>query len=224
MLQNDSHALAARWFLTHRAEQQQDLLIVWYSDGRLGATLLVDGRPNRGVMTGGNELGHTRFPGIETEKCFCGKVGCLERIVSSEFLWKQDEKRSGSSNHTLLKDRVAQFTTIEQDPALGVMMSLFAQGLSNAINLLRLHRLVLVSPYTHQASFNEELLKQIRSLVLPDLSHRTQIDLWDQPSAGSAENAGWLVLAEMMYGGWDALGQRPRLEAKSTRGRVSLHI
>ena len=67
VLGNDMQALAARWLLTHRAEPRQDVLLVWFTDGRLGSALLVDGRPNRGSVTGGNELGHTRFPGVETD-------------------------------------------------------------------------------------------------------------------------------------------------------------
>ena len=51
----------------------------------LGSALLIDGRPNRGCVTGANELGHTRLP-VETDICFCGHPGCLERIVSTEFL------------------------------------------------------------------------------------------------------------------------------------------
>ena len=211
ILQNDSHALAAHWLLTHRAEQKQDVLLVWFSDGRFGSALLIDGRPNRGCMTGGNELGHTRFPGIETEPCFCGQTSCLERIFSSDFLSRQDRKIAGLPRKPMLNNRIANFTTADDDPSLATIVHLLAHGLSNAINLLRLHRVVLVSPYTHHAAFNTELVRQIRSLALSDLADRTQIDLWDQPPAGSAENAGWLVLAELMYGGWDALEQHPKL-------------
>jgi hypothetical protein len=53
-------------------------------------------------------------------------------------------------------------------------------------------------------------------LVLPELASRLKIDLWDQSSTGSAENAGWLALAELLYSGWDAAGRTPRLALASS--------
>ncbi len=48
VFENDMHALAVRWLLTHQAEQSQDVLLVYVGDGRLGAAMLIEGRPNRG--------------------------------------------------------------------------------------------------------------------------------------------------------------------------------
>src|SRR5258706_450570 len=61
LLENGMPALAARWLLTHGAQADQEVLLVSIDDGRLGAAILSDGRPNRGCAIGGNELGHTRF-------------------------------------------------------------------------------------------------------------------------------------------------------------------
>jgi len=49
-LGNDMHACAMRWMLTHRAQVAQDVLLVGLSDGAVGASLLIDGRPNRGCI------------------------------------------------------------------------------------------------------------------------------------------------------------------------------
>src|SRR5688572_3012875 len=54
VLENDIHALAARWLLTHQGEQFEDVLLIYFDDGQLGAALLIDGRPNRGCVTGAN--------------------------------------------------------------------------------------------------------------------------------------------------------------------------
>src|SRR5207248_711724 len=78
-LENDVHAAAARWMLTHRSSEDQDVLLVGFDDGELGATMLIGGRANRGCVNSANELGHTRFF-VETERCYCGHTGCLERI------------------------------------------------------------------------------------------------------------------------------------------------
>jgi predicted NBD/HSP70 family sugar kinase len=217
VLENDMHALAARWLLTHRAAEQ-DVLLALVGDGRLGAAILIDGHPNRGCAIGANELGHCRFF-VETEKCFCGHVGCLERIVSSEFVARQNGHAKthaaaaaapAGSHHrppldSLLLQRAASYTSDEgSDPALDLVLKYLACGLANAINFVRPHRLVLVSPLTRSMAFGDALLRQIRSNVLTELADRVRIDFWDEPAAGSAETAGWLALANLFFGGWGA--------------------
>lgn len=204
VLENDMHALAARWLLTHRAHHQQDVLLVWIEDGRLGAAILIDGRPNRGCATGANDLGHTRFF-VETERCFCGHTGCLERIVSSDFLARRDAAHAtaGNGDHATLAQRAAKFEAIGADPAMDEMSQYLACALANAINFVRPHRLVLVTPFTRHPMFAQALFRQVRDMVLPQLVDRVKLDLWDEPDAGSAETAAWLAMAELLYGGWN---------------------
>jgi predicted NBD/HSP70 family sugar kinase len=213
------HALAARWLLTHRADHQQDVLLVWIDDGRLGSAILVDGRPNRGCATGANELGHTRYF-VKTERCFCGHTGCLERIVSSRFLEMRDREprgtaatprrndragRHGGNGLTprSLEHRAARFEAFGGDRALDEMTNYLACGLANAVNFVRPHRLVLVSRFTRYRSFGDALFRLTRAMVLPQLVDRVRFDLWDEPGAGSAETAAWLAMAELLYGGWN---------------------
>jgi len=197
------HALAARWLLTHRADHQQDVLLVWFDDGRFGAAILVNGRPNRGCATGGNELGHTRFP-VETERCFCGQTGCVERIVSTPFLVARDRAAGLKMPATAtLAQRASHFSDLGHDQAMDDMSRYLACALSNAVNFVRPHRLVLVSPFTRYRAFGDALLRLTRSMVLPQLVDRVRFDLWDEPGAGSAESAAWLAMAELLHGGWN---------------------
>jgi predicted NBD/HSP70 family sugar kinase len=210
VLENDMHALAARWLLTHRADSNHDVLLVWINDGRLGAAMLINGRPNRGCATGGTELGHTRHL-VQTERCFCGQVGCLERIVSSPFLASRD-KGSNVPSLTLMQ-RAAAFDR-RQDPAMLEMTNYLACSLANSVNFVRPHRLVLVSPFTRYPAYGNTLLRLTRALVLPQLVDHVHFDLWDQPGAGSAETAAWLAMAELLHGGWN--------QAESTNASSSL--
>ncbi len=211
VLGNDMQALAARWLLTHRLEPRQDVLLVWFTDGRMGSALLIDGRPNRGSVTGGNELGHTRFP-VDTDRCFCGQTGCLERIVSTQFLHRMDrdipDRRPTGTAAGPLGDRIARLDPARSDASLARVIGHLSGALSNASIFIRPHRLVLVSPYFRHAAFTATLIAQIRSLVLPVLAERLQIDTWVEPEGGSAENAAWLAMAELLYGGWDAGDRR----------------
>lgn len=212
VFENDMHALAVRWLLTHQAEQSQDVLLVYIGDGRLGAAMLIEGRPNRGCLIGANELGHTRFF-IDVERCYCGQVGCLERICSSSFLngRKPSSKQAKSGRNKdaeqplagSLFERIARYD--EGDERLAQMMQLLACGLSNAVNFVRPNRLVLVSEFARYPAFNDRLLREIRGGVLFELVDRVRIDVWDQPGAVSAETAGWLALAGLYQEGWNPL-------------------
>jgi predicted NBD/HSP70 family sugar kinase len=204
VFENDMHALAVRWLLTHQAEQTQDVLLVYIGDGRLGAALLVDGRPNRGCLIGANELGHTRFF-ADVEKCYCGQVGCLERICSSAFLSANTNGRPGAAapREGSMFERIARFDG--GDPRLEEMSRYLACALSNAVNFVRPNRLVLVSELTRYATFSDRLLREIRAGILFELVDRVRIDVWDQPGAVSAESAGWLALAGLYQEGWKSL-------------------
>lgn len=210
ILENNMHALAAWWLLIHQAEAGEDVLLVSIRDGQLGGALLIDGRPNRGCTIGANELGHVRFF-TDTDTCYCGHPGCLERIVSTEFL-----RRRGVATGTLL-EHAARYGSGESgngngkpskasaaaDKAIGEVLDYLSAGLANAVNFVRPNRLVLASELTRYPAFNSALLRSIRSRLLVRMLERVRIDLWDQVDGHSAETAGWLALASLYREGWD---------------------
>jgi predicted NBD/HSP70 family sugar kinase len=197
VLENDMHALAARWLLTHKVEQNEDVLLVYFDDGQLGSGLLINGRPNRGCVTAGNELGHTRLA-VETDRCYCGHKGCIERICSSEFL-----ARNASSSEKVSGDfraRAAGFS--DSDKSFSKMIELVSLGISNAVNFSRVNRVVLVSELTQHEAFTGALVDSVRGQMLAELSTRVKIDVWNQPATESAETAGWLAMASLYLDGW----------------------
>jgi predicted NBD/HSP70 family sugar kinase len=203
---NDMQALAIRWMLTHRAELDQDVLLIGFGDGALGAAMLIEGRPNRGCVLAGNELGHTRMP-VETAVCHCGQKGCLERICSSEFLYSQGLPRSVSMEMALA-------THLESAPVRR-MLELLGMGFANAVNFVRPHRLVLVSDMVRQVDFCQALLRRIRSMLLSELTNRVQIDLWDQPAYRSAQTAAWAALGSLYLNSWEPTSSSTKMSAVS---------
>jgi predicted NBD/HSP70 family sugar kinase len=193
ILENDMHALAARWTLNHAEAQHEDVLLVHFDDGILGSALLVNGRPNRGCIISANELGHTRFP-IETARCACGMSGCLERIWSTPFLQSQDSARA------TLAQRIADYQPGDQ--TLGKMIELLAMGIANAVNFSRVNRLVLASEMLQHPALARSLVDSIRSQIIPDVSSRIEVDIWQGASGDPAETAGWLGLAHLFLDGW----------------------
>lgn len=197
-LENDAVALAARWALTHKADAETggDVLIVRLGDGRLGSTLLINGRPNRGSVTGANELGHTRLP-VDAPKCFCGQVGCLERICSSEYLLMLD------GDPTPLAQRADAYDG--RDAALNKLLDLLSIGLANAVNFTRVSRLVLASELSTCQAFIRAMEGRIRAQVLGQLEKRLRIDLWDRTESRPARVAASLILAHLYTSRWASL-------------------
>jgi N-acetylglucosamine repressor len=196
VLDNNMHALAARWLLTHQAEANEDVLLVNVGDGQLGAALLIDGRPNRGCIIGANELGHMRFF-VETDLCYCGHPGCVERIFSTSFL-----RRSGVTRGTLM-ECAARFAA--DDPSMAAfeqILEYLSAGIANAGNFIRPNRLVLVSEMTRYPDVIDHLQRKIRFRLLRELSTRIRIDVWDQVDSHTAETAAWLALAKLFFDGW----------------------
>jgi predicted NBD/HSP70 family sugar kinase len=186
--------------MSHQAESDEDVLMVGISDGQTGAALLIGGTPNRGCITGANELGHTRFF-VDTEVCYCGHPGCLERIASTEFL-----RRRGVKTGTLF-EHASRYGAEDESPEVRKVMDeiieYLAAGLSNVVNFVRPNRLVLASEVTRFPAFCDALMRSIRSRTLQELVKRIRIDLWDQMDLHSAETAGWLALASLYREGWD---------------------
>jgi len=192
LVENDMHAQGAYWLLSRDGGGDEDILLIELRDGAIGAALLIGGRPNRGCIVGGNEIGHTRFP-VETERCYCGQYGCLERICSSSFL----RRITGATRGDLYQHlRIAG----PGDPAVLQIMGHLASGIANAINLIRPNRVVLTGQLTECLTFANHLAQDVRGRLLAPLIDRVRIDMWDRPTVSFAEAGAWLVLAAIYHG------------------------
>jgi predicted NBD/HSP70 family sugar kinase len=192
-VENDMHALAARWLQEQHRQPTEDVVLVYLDDGQLGSALLVRGEPNWGCLVGGNELGHTSMP-VKTERCYCGNIGCMERICSSEFL-----QQEGAETLPLL-EHARRFDGTQ--PEMNRMIELLSIGLANCVNFVRPHRVVLVSPFTRFSTFTETLVNAVRSRLMRALSDRVAFHYWDQGATSPGEAAGWLALATIYYPHW----------------------
>ena len=188
VLHNDMHALSLKWLMTND-NTDGDVLLVGVEDGRLGASLLLGGRPQSGVISGANELGHTRLA-VETARCYCGQQGCLERIVSTEQLGRFGS-RSARSLDAVLADPKGDRRAAER------VLDLLANGIANAVNFIRPERVIVASPLVRHPVFSKALSNALPPLFLPGLRERVSVRLWEQSNVQSAENAAWLALAEV---------------------------
>ncbi len=189
VLNSEMQAFGVRWIMGRTESQAEDVIVVKLEDGAVGASLLLGGSPNKGCLLGGSELGHMRF-GVETEPCYCGGVGCVERILSTTFL-----HRCGGSG--TLDDALSAETL---HPAALKIIDLVAQALVNVTIFARPHRLVVAGNLAQHIGFRNALETSWRN-QLPEIFKPSVTLEWSLLNgAVSAETAGWLAIASVLRG------------------------
>ncbi len=191
VLNSELHALSARWLMCHGAARDEDVLVVALEDGAVGASRLVAGHPNRGCVLGGNELGHMRLA-VETESCYCGGIGCVERVFSTPFL----RRLEGGGRKTLATALGAQALS----EGARRIVELTAQAIANAAILTRPHRVVLAGSLSASAGFRDHLEHTWRSGMPAIFRNRIQLEWWPIMATLSAETAAWLAISRVIRG------------------------
>lgn len=189
VLDNDMHALGARWLLSRLGSgtpAEDPALLVGLNDGSVGASLLVDGHPLAGCLGGGHEIGHTRL-NVATDPCYCGGVGCLERIFSTGQLRRMKLNGPDLSQRLMnLSEPVPQ--------AISQIMGHLATSLANAVHFAKPATLVIAGPFAESDAFRQMLTSLLRDQLMLPLARRVTIQFWPQSSVQSAESAAWLAL------------------------------
>ncbi len=189
VLNSEMQAFGIRWIMARTEAQAEDVIVVKLEDGAVGASLLLGGSPNKGCLLGGSELGHMRL-GVETEQCYCGGIGCVERILSTSFLY-----RCGGSG--TLDDALSAETL---HPAALKIIDLVAQALVNVTVFARPHRIVVAGNLARHIGFRNALETSWRN-QLPEIFKSIVTLEWSSLNvAVSAETAGWLAIASVLRG------------------------
>lgn len=191
LLQNDMFGVAARWVLLQRSVPADDTLFIRLDDGQLGAALMVGGRPNAGCVIGANELGHTRVSDDETP-CYCGQRGCVERIVSTDYL-----AAAGLKTGTLADILIGH----ADHPAVQRVMHALTQAVANAVNFTRIARVVLISQPLKDQSLFERFSGMVQAKLLGELRKRLQIQHAPDLTPASAHSAGAIGALQLYLGG-----------------------
>lgn len=164
---NELHALSAKARLTGRLPRG-DSLLVYLDDGRVGASLLVRGEANPGSIMAANELGHTTMP-VKVARCYCGQVGCVERIFSTQFL------RSRRCNRSF----EAACENVTTTPGAKEMIDLVGRAVANAVNFARPSTLLISSSLYNMTEFRRAFEAALTRHVLGILYQRLQVE-WQQ--------------------------------------------
>jgi len=189
VLDNYTNALAMRLLFEQPDLAPEDQLVIYFGDGLLGASLLVNGYTVAGCIIGANELGHNRLP-VQTPRCYCGHTGCLERIFSSAYL----------QMHGLDDAELAQALAERADsPAVGRMTEYLALGLGNALNFCRVGRVTWATDLPGTADYFAYLVEQVRRQLFPELRERVAIELATETTPTGPRNAAAGALIKACY-------------------------
>lgn len=195
IIDTEAHAVAARWILQRGATPSGDTLLIYCDDGTLGAAFIVGGHPNRGCISGGNELGHTRLP-VRTARCYCGAIGCLERLCDSRDLCA----------HGLPVDFAQALARGMIDHrAMTRMIGLLAIGFANAINFTRAAQVVVASQMAHSGPLLERIIDATREQLLPQLRDRVSLNTWPDADPRSAHTAACLGMTALYLEDWSSV-------------------
>ena len=111
---NTAQAVAVAENIEGAGQGASDIIVLYIGSG-IGSGIVSDGRLFHGAAGIAGEIGHCEIPGA-TEKCTCGKTGCLETVASARAIVAAAEravtKRKGASS-ALAKFAPGALTAVE---------------------------------------------------------------------------------------------------------------
>ncbi len=152
IIENDANACALAELCYGTKAEFDSFLLLDINEG-FGSGLILNGKMNKGVMGGGNELGHVTIE-MDGPKCQCGNYGCAELYCSIPNIVAQAKE---------LDERLTNWKTIVEFAYSGIPTALeilkkearyIATIAVTAINILDIQAVVL----TGQVAYHSELL------------------------------------------------------------------
>lgn len=129
----------------------------------VGGGLVIDGHVLDGASGIAGEWGHNQLD-PEGEKCYCGKVGCVETVLSGPFLERWHEKRTGEKKK--LKDIAA-----ENGPTIDHLCEEFGKALSVVINVFDPDAVVLGGGVSNVDRLYSDGTEALKRYVFHDAYH-----------------------------------------------------
>ncbi len=184
---NNVRALAlAELLLTDaRRESPAGLLFVKYGPG-VGASWTMGGTPWPGAHHRSGELGHTVVASEGPVCPYCGRVGCLESLVSARALEQALgqsglSSRPGSHAHSVRRsgsrtDELCELLRANDPAAYERLASRFALALGNAIELCDPTAVVLYGTPFRQGPLFDEIARRVEANERPCDIRRSAMD------------------------------------------------
>ena len=133
-----------------------------------GGGSVVNGKVINGLQGIAGEWGHN-FLDDSGGKCYCGKIGCVENIISGPALERYYKEQSGASKRMKEIVKLAQENS---DPiavkTIERLHKMFGKALSVVINILDPHVIIIGGGVGNTPSLYTEGVDQVRKHVFND--------------------------------------------------------
>lgn|GEM_PF-633960 len=166
--------LGEMWF--GKGKKIQNLICINVGEA-LGAGIVIEGKIYRGMMDGVGEIGHIQLIDNGTP-CFCGKMGCIESMVSLPALMKKIGKNYTSEGAAVQVLR-EEMTNQSVRNLLGDAFSVLGEITAILTNILAPEKIILIGALTRIDP--QRLLQTIRLKImekaLEPLARKIDLDL-----------------------------------------------
>lgn len=171
--------LAERWLGV--ARNSAYCVFITLANG-VGCAVMNAGHPVLGEGGNAGELGHMMLDPAATDRCNCGRTGCLEAIASSPNIVRQYLEKTGRRGRKVLGEKVVEvFERARAQEAAAVEVidraaRYLGLALSNLANLLNPELIVLGGDLIHAEDlFLPRIQAQLARYVLPKIQTRLQV-------------------------------------------------
>ena len=139
----------------------------------VGGGVVIDGRILTGADAIAGEWGHTPLPSPAEderpgERCWCGRIGCLETWISGPALMRDHERRTGLRSTPTEIERAAAAGDAAAEATLACYESRLARGLAVVINILDPAAIVLGGGLSNLSRLYDRVPPLLRLLVFSD--------------------------------------------------------
>lgn len=134
----------------------------------VGGGIVVNGQVLNGLQGLGGEWGHSLIAD-QTDRCYCGKVGCIEMLLSGPHL--EDFYRTSSGRPAKLKE-IIELAKVGNDihatATIDRLVHYFGKAISQIINILDPHKIVLGGGLSNIDLLYSRGIEEVRKYVFHD--------------------------------------------------------
>lgn len=180
-VENDVRAMALTEKIFGSCKENQNFVVMNIGDG-VGGSIFLNDAPYHGYGSISGELGHMVVRRNSSEKCSCGKKGCLETEVSNVAIIKKITSQIKLNNYSSLKNILIEKGALTINDILkGVAekdmltfnividaINMIATAIDGIISVINPEKIVLFGEIFQNRFFFETLVNEIKKVTLDE--------------------------------------------------------
>lgn len=180
-VENDVRAMALTEKIFGSCKENQNFVVMNIGDG-VGGSIFLNDTPYHGYGSISGELGHMVVRRNSSEKCSCGKKGCLETEVSNVAIIKKITSQIKLNNYSSLKNILIEKGVLTINDVLkGVAekdmltfnividaINMIATAIDGIISVINPEKIVLFGEIFQNSFLFETLVNEIKKVTLDE--------------------------------------------------------